>query len=341
MTSNESKTLCKNCLQHIESSKIFLHERMCYINVKRCPKCEKPFNIDDLNDHVEYEHSLSKCDLCGKEYIRKELDNHKINCEYRLIPCKYCQLNVIFIELEEHENMCGSITKKCEKCGLYIEQKKFDNHICQKQESQYLNDYIKIEKIDEEKKEKKKTKKKYNKKNKIKFQNNEKENEIWNELNNNIDDLNLNMILTPKEMNNQIKAMKQFEDKKNNEITDKKVEDKKEKKKKKNKKDKEMEKEDVKEEDSKKNKKNKKGKKNKNVQNKYNKNLEEYSDEEDNYNYNPTKKKIDLHNLKFDLLPEEYRNNNKNKNLNNNGYNNFILEEKMILEAINQSLLDK
>jgi len=53
------------------------------------------------------------------------------------------------------------------------------------------------------------------------------------------------------------------------------------------------------------------------------------------------RKKINLHNIKFDLPPEEYENYNKGKNVYHYDYNNFILEENMIQEAIKQSLLDK
>ena len=342
MASNESKTFCQNCLQYIESSKFILHERMCSINVKKCPKCEKPYNLDDLDDHIKFEHSFLSCDLCGNKFIAKELEGHKINCDFRLIPCKYCELNVIFQEIEEHENICGSTTKQCEKCGLVFEKKIFNNHICQKKENEYLNEYIKIDKIYKDKEEKKKAKNKNNKKNKSQNIKNENENKI-NNPNYYEDNSNLDMIFSSKEMYYQIKALKKFEDKKNNELINKKEEeDTKEKKNKKNKKKKGKvkEKEDEKEENNKNNNKKKKGKKNKNSQNNNNKNFEDYSDDEDD-DYFPTKKKANLHNIKFDLPPEEYENYNKVKNVYNNKYNDFISEENMILEAIKKSLVDK
>ena len=333
MTSNDSKTLCQNCEQYIESSKYVLHERMCSINVKRCPKCDKPFNIDDLDEHINIEHSFVICDLCGIKYTKKEIENHKLNCDYRLIPCKYCELNVIFQELEEHENICGSTTKMCEKCGIFIEKKNFNYHICEKKESEYLSEHINIDKVEEDKKEKKKIKNnKKNKKKKVM-----KEDDQINKLENNFEDLDLNMIYSSHEIQSQIKALKKFENKKINENINKKVEDKKEKKK--NKKKKLKEKEDSKEEDNKINNKNKKGKKNKITQNKINKNSNDYPDDEEEDFYT-TKKKINLHNIKFDLPPEEYENYNKG-NVYNYEYNDFIMEENMILEAMKQSLIDK
>jgi len=334
MTSDDSKTFCQSCEQYIESSKYILHERMCSLNVKRCPKCDKPFNLIDLDDHIKLEHSFTICDLCGSKFTNKEIENHKKNCDYRLIPCKFCELNVIFQELEEHENICGSTTKLCEKCGSFIEKKNFDNHICEKKESEYLSEHIKIDKVEEDKKEKKKIK--YNKKNKK--QSKKKEVEQMNKLENNIEDLDMNMIYSSQEIQKQIKALKKYENKKKDEENNKQLEDKKEKKK--NKKKKLKEKEDEKEEDNKINNKNKKGKKNKTTQNKINKiNGKDYSDDEEDY-YIP-KKKINLHNIKFDLPPEEYENYNKGKNVYHYDYNNFILEENMIQEAIKQSLLDK
>ena len=330
MISSEKKTFCQNCSQYIESSKYILHERMCSINVKRCPKCNKPLNLDDLDEHIKLEHSFIICDLCGSKFIKKEIENHKKNCDYRLIPCKFCELNVIFQELEEHESICGSTTKKCERCGVFIEKKNFNHHICERKENEYLSEHIKIDKIEEDKKEKKKIKK--NKKNKKQLT--KKEEEQINNLGNNLEDLDLNMIYSSHEIQDQIKALKKFEKKKNDENIDKKLEDKKEKKKKKKKKEKEEEKE----EDNKINNKNRKGKKNKITQNKNNKNYKDDSEDEDDYY--TTKKKINLHNIKFDIPPEEYENYNKGKNVYNYELNDFILEENMILEAMKQSLIE-
>ena len=333
MTSDNAKTFCQNCSQYIETSKYFLHERMCSLNVKKCPKCEKAFNLDDIDEHMKSEHSFTVCDLCGLKFTNNEITYHKTNCDYRLVPCKFCELNVIYLELEEHENTCGCTTQKCEKCGLFIEKKNFKNHICQKKENEYLSEQIKLVKVDDDKKEKKKIKKKNNKKNK-------KQNNIVNEnefdFNYNCSDIDMNMIFSSHEIQSQIKAFNKFEQKKNKENNNQKEEDKKEKKKNKKKKEKEKE-EEEKKEDVKINNKKKKGKKNKVNHNNKNKIAEDYFDEDD---YFQSQKKIDLHNIKFDIPPEEYQNYNKNTNLYNYEYNNFILEENMVLEAMKQSLLD-
>jgi len=156
--SQENFTLCPNCDQNIESSKYFLHERMCFLNVKKCPKCNKPYNIDDLNDHIQSAHSYTICDLCNIKIPNSEIEEHKNNCLCQLTPCKYCQLNVILKELEEHENICGSTTEKCSKCGLYIEKRNYTNHVCLNKEIEYFNENIIIDNEEEIKKEKKKIK---------------------------------------------------------------------------------------------------------------------------------------------------------------------------------------
>ena len=156
--SQENFTLCPNCDQNIESSKYFLHERMCFLNVKKSPKCNKPYNIDDLNDHIQAAHSYTICDLCNIKIPNSEIEEHKNNCLCQLTPCKYCQLNVILKELEEHENICGSTTEKCSKCGLYIEKRNYTNHVCLNKEIEYFNENIIIDNEEEIKKEKKKIK---------------------------------------------------------------------------------------------------------------------------------------------------------------------------------------
>ena len=364
MSSETAKTFCENCSQYIESSKFFLHERMCSLNVKKCPKCNKPFSIDDLEDHIKQEHSLIICDLCNITFNKSEIEKHRANCNYRLIPCKYCELNVIFQELEEHENICGSTTQKCEKCELFIEKKYFLNHICQKKQNEYFNENIQIDMIEDDKKQKKKNKNttmKKNKKNKKlnqietsenddlffygltsnqkKFgdnkdnkKNKEQQEIIDDEEGNNKDEIDIKLIFDKKEIKNQKKMLNHFE--KINKNKEDKKEDKKEKKKnkKKNKKEKEEQKEEEKQLTN-----NKKGKKTKLNQNNKILNKDEIFDEDENDSHG--NKKINLHNLKFDIPPEEYENYNNPKYNYNYGYIDY--EEKMINEAIKLSLLDK
>ena len=95
-------TYCSNCCQNIESSKFFLHERMCLINIKKCPKCNKPFTIEDLEDHINKEHGETECEYCKKKFPNLEIDNHKKICDSKMVPCSYCELAVLLGELKEH-----------------------------------------------------------------------------------------------------------------------------------------------------------------------------------------------------------------------------------------------
>ena len=375
MLSQENTTLCQNCEQHIESSKYFLHERMCSQNVKKCPKCNKPYNIDDLNEHIISVHSFTTCELCTIKILNSELKEHIKNCPCKLIPCKYCQLSVLLKELEEHENICGSITQKCSRCGLYIEKRNYARHVCLNKEMEYLNENIKIDNEEELKKEKKMLKKekknikyelekntyKKNKnknicdiegKNKIidKFKDlnkieilensgNYKENIKKNGTDKNKnqkenDEIDYKNLYTPEEVKDQIKALNRYE--KMNYINNNKN-----KKKKKNKnKEKADKKEEIEKSISEKAKKGKKGKTQKNYKNnKINKDVKDrgYFDDDEYYE---GKKKINLHDVKWDIPPDKYKNYNNIEN-NNYNYNYYNLEEKLVQEAIKLSLKEK
>ena len=53
---------CSNCCKNINAATFFLHERMCSINVKKFHKCNIPFTIVDLEEHMEKVHSEIECE---------------------------------------------------------------------------------------------------------------------------------------------------------------------------------------------------------------------------------------------------------------------------------------
>lgn len=381
MLSENQTTLCPNCDQEIENSKYFLHERMCSLNVKKCPKCNKPFNLDDLNEHIKLVHSYAICDLCNNKFPNGEIENHKQNCEYRLVPCKYCELNVFLKELDEHENTCGSTTKKCPKCGLYIEIKKYDNHLCLNKESEYYNENIIINNQEDEKIEKKKIKLEKNnyKKNKININNkNDKNGEknkniikndlydfkdnnkkkfgqkkgkgkakndkINNDKNEDNDSLDLNMIYTPEELQNQINALNKYEEMNKINNDNNKINDDKQKKKKKKNKWKNLDEKEFEKQTEIKTKKGKKikisntgGKKAKNNIIDKEKEDDKFFDEDEYYT---GKKNKDLHKIKYDIPQDKFKNYNKVANY-NYGFEYNNIEENMVQEAIKRSLMDQ
>lgn len=129
--SENDKKLCSNCDQYIESSKFFLHERMCSLNVKRCPKCNTPFTIEDLEVHIDEKHGEGECEFCKKKFPKIDLEKHKKKCDCKMVPCSYCELEVLLGELKEHQKSCGAITEPCPLCGQYIQKKEMDNHLLQ------------------------------------------------------------------------------------------------------------------------------------------------------------------------------------------------------------------
>ena len=125
------KKYCSNCCQNIESSKFFLHERMCSINVKKCPQCKKPFTVEDLEDHINEAHGETECEYCKKKYQNSEIEKHRNRCDSKMVPCSYCELQVLLGELKEHQKQCGAITEPCPLCNRYIQRKDIDEHILQ------------------------------------------------------------------------------------------------------------------------------------------------------------------------------------------------------------------
>ena len=128
MSGNDTK-LCPNCGQNIDASKFFLHERMCSLNIKKCPKCNKPFTVDELEEHIEEVHGEAECEYCKKKFPKIEIENHKKKCDSKMVPCSYCELDILLSELKEHQRSCGAITEPCEKCGRYIQRKEMERHL--------------------------------------------------------------------------------------------------------------------------------------------------------------------------------------------------------------------
>ena len=129
--SNEATKYCSNCCQQIKASIFFLHERMCSLNVKKCPKCNKPFTIDDLEEHMNEAHGETECEYCNKKYPNSEIEKHRKKCDSKMVPCSYCELEVLLGELKDHQKTCGAITEPCPNCGRYIQRKDLDNHLIQ------------------------------------------------------------------------------------------------------------------------------------------------------------------------------------------------------------------
>ena len=142
-----SKTKCSNCDKEIDTSKFFLHERYCAINVRKCSICQEPIQKDEYEEHKIIDHPKPKCEFCQLELSNEDLEEHKKNCTKKLYECQYCGLYMNKNELNDHEYQCGSKTIKCEFCGENVIKTTYDLHLeyaCEK-----INKDLDSEKKDE------------------------------------------------------------------------------------------------------------------------------------------------------------------------------------------------
>ena len=120
---------CSNCGKDIESSKMFLHERCCSLNVRKCSICDEPVQIDEYNEHKIVVHPDIKCEFCGNIFPNIEYNSHLKICSKKLWECKYCGLYMNKNELKEHEYQCGSKSIICEFCKENVPKMEYDLHL--------------------------------------------------------------------------------------------------------------------------------------------------------------------------------------------------------------------
>lgn len=121
---------CSNCHCNIEDSKIILHERFCFQNVKYCDICQEAVIKEEFEEHC-LNHNKDK-----NQNEKKKLDLEEVRNSRSLervmsskVACEYCGLFLGFTELEEHEEMCGARTAKCKICGYNTLYKFLKNHV--------------------------------------------------------------------------------------------------------------------------------------------------------------------------------------------------------------------
>ena len=98
-----SKTKCSNCDKEIETSKFFLHERFCAINVIKCSVCNEPIQKDEYEEHKLLDHPEPKCSFCHLTFPSSELESHIKTCSKKLSECQYCGLFMNENELKDHK----------------------------------------------------------------------------------------------------------------------------------------------------------------------------------------------------------------------------------------------
>ena len=120
---------CQNCGKEIDSKIMFLHERCCRFNVRKCSICEEPICIDEYNEHKQVIHPDIKCQFCGNTYKNTEYNSHLENCSKKMFECQFCGLFMNKSELKDHEYQCGSKTIICEFCNQGVPKMEYDLHL--------------------------------------------------------------------------------------------------------------------------------------------------------------------------------------------------------------------
>jgi len=120
---------CPNCDTEIAENIFILHQRFCYVNLRKCSICNENILIEEYDEHKENEHTKKSCEICGKKFDSKSYEKHKESCSNKLIPCQYCELHLSEADLKEHEYMCGAKTVQCELCNENIPRLEIDLHM--------------------------------------------------------------------------------------------------------------------------------------------------------------------------------------------------------------------
>ena len=120
---------CSNCKAEVEESKIFLHERFCFQNIKYCEKCNEGIVKEEFDEHLLMHKSkqLEENKNVSSEVERNSRTLERV--ESSKVGCQYCGFLLGYAELEEHEEMCGARTTECKICGKTFTYKNLDNHI--------------------------------------------------------------------------------------------------------------------------------------------------------------------------------------------------------------------
>ncbi|KAA6393338.1 MAG: putative XIAP-associated factor 1 [Streblomastix strix] len=129
-TSTGEGQICENCRQLIKVN-FSAHELFCRRNIALCPKCEKPFQKNELKSHDEQIHKILNCKKCGEGIDSYFLSRHKSDeCSQRIVGiCPYCEIELISSTSESHKEECGSRIRECLKCGSRVRVRDMEKHV--------------------------------------------------------------------------------------------------------------------------------------------------------------------------------------------------------------------
>jgi len=124
---------CEDCGKNIVKKDVEAHDKVCLEKMINCENsgCEETFKRGMIEIHKKkclFEQL--ECKWCKNKKIRKEKDNHEIECDYRIIKCNGCGKDYENRVYKEHVNNCGEFEFPCEKCTMIIKKKEVLTHNC-------------------------------------------------------------------------------------------------------------------------------------------------------------------------------------------------------------------
>ena len=100
---------CVNCGKTLSASIMVMHESFCKRNMTKCPQCQEVIYKNEVEEHMEEEHSTGHCTFCNLEIRNEKLMEHVVICGSRTTECALCMTNVVIMDFKSHVEMCEKL----------------------------------------------------------------------------------------------------------------------------------------------------------------------------------------------------------------------------------------
>jgi hypothetical protein len=117
----QSEVPCCNCGKLIPKVRLIVHETFCVKHMMKCPQCPEIIYKNELEEHIEEDHSHSKCLYCDIELKIELLHDHVIACGSRTDTCAYCQRNITRLEFQDHIEICAQVFQATADTGISMQ----------------------------------------------------------------------------------------------------------------------------------------------------------------------------------------------------------------------------
>ena len=118
----QEQSPCSNCAKLIPKVRLIVHETFCIKNMMKCPQCPEIIYKNELEEHIEEEHSHSNCLYCNIELKNEFLNDHVILCGSRTDTCPYCMRNITRLEMQDHVEFCEQVFIKTANKAISIQK---------------------------------------------------------------------------------------------------------------------------------------------------------------------------------------------------------------------------